>query len=90
MGIMLPSCEKPIIDEFPIMRSFYSESVGLPTVSLDSINSFSSKVNGYVSENPLAKEHHLYPKILDNIKSAKLKITLTIDDSWAGYDTIRF
>ena len=89
-SIMLPSCEKAIIDEYPIMRSYYVESVNLSNVTIDSIEAFGTKVDRYITDNPLAKEHHLYPKILENIHFARLNITITVDDSWAGCDTIRF
>ena len=89
-GILLPSCEKTATDSFPIMESFYTESKGLQTVSKDSVNRFSDKVNGYVVTNPQAKNHSKYKLIMDNIKDATLRLTIEVDDEWAGDTTITF
>ena len=89
-GILLPSCEKSATDSFPIMESFYTESKGLKTVSKDSVNRFSDKVNGYVVTNPQAKNHSKYKLIMDNIKDATLRLTIEVDDEWAGDTTITF
>ncbi|MCK8620876.1 hypothetical protein [Prevotella sp. E13-27] len=43
-----------------------------------------------VTQFPEEKEHHLYPKIQANIKSASLRITITGDTTWAGTTTIYF
>ena len=47
---------------YPEMEGFYVESCGLPTVTIDSVKSFSTKVNDYTSEYPESKEHSLYPE----------------------------
>ena len=86
----LTSCEKEVFDINPTMEAYYMESVQLPTVSLDSIKKFSSKVDGYVADNPLAKEHRRYPQILQNIKTASLRISITINDEWDGDTIIHF
>ena len=72
------------------MESFYTESKGLQTVSKDSVNRFSDKVNGYVVTNPQAKNHSKYKLIMDNIKDATLRLTIEVDDEWAGDTTITF
>ena len=84
-SFILPSCEKTVFDYSPQMEEFYVESQGLSTVTIDSVKSFSSKVDGFVTENPIAKEHEKYPLILDNIKAASLRITITCDTTWAGH-----
>ena len=89
LAIALPSCEKAA-DSFPIMESFYSESMTLQSVSADSVNRFSDKVNGYVSVNPKAKNHEKYQLIMDNIKDAILHISLVIHDEWEGDTTVTF
>lgn len=89
-SIILPSCEKAVIDEYPQMESFYVESKGLNFVTIDSVKSFSSKVDGFVTTYPLAKEHEKYPLIQANIKSASLRLTITVDTTWAGEETIHF
>ncbi len=91
LGISLPSCEKSAsAEDYPIMESFYKESVTLPLVTLDSVKAFSSKVDGYVTTYPLAKEHKRYSQIQDNIKAASLRLSISIDTTWAGEDSIRF
>ena len=81
------ACEKEVID---YMENYYTESMGLKSVGLDSVKSFSTKVNNYVTEYPEEKEHPLYPKIQANIKSASLRLTITIDTTWAGEEHINF
>jgi len=90
MGFMLPSCEKEVFDVSPTMETYYNESVQLPTVSLDSVTAFENKVNGYVTTYPQAKEHRRYEQILANIKAASLRLTITINDKWAGDTLIHF
>jgi hypothetical protein len=87
---MLPSCEKEVFDVSPQMESFYAESVQLPTVSLDSVKSFSSKVDGFTKAYPLALEHEKYPLIRQNIKAASIRLTIEIDTTWAGEKHINF
>ncbi len=84
---LLPSCEKEVFDVSPTMEAYYTESVQLPAQTLDSVRSFSSKVEGYTRIYPEAKEHQKYPLILSNIKAASLRLTITVNDEWAG-DTI--
>ena len=87
----MPSCEQSAsVDDYPIMETYYVESLNLPTVSLDSIKSFRKKVDGYVNQNPEAKNHRRYSMIQENIKAASLRITIDIDPTWAGEDSIRF
>ena len=88
---MAIGCENEAIGEgYPEMEGFYTESRGLPTVTIDSVKSFSTKVNDYTTEYPESKKHSLYPKIQANIKSASLRITLTCDTTWAGETYINF
>lgn len=89
--LMVMSCEKDVIGEgYPEMEGFYVEFCGLPTVTIDSVKSFTVKVNDYTTEYPESKEHSLYPKIQANIKSGSLRITITADTTWAGTTTIHF
>ena len=90
VGFLMPSCEKELTDDYPIMESFYTESITLPTVSIDSVTTFKNKVNGYVTTYPKAKEHRRYPQILENIKAASLRISITINDEWLGDTLINF
>ena len=86
----LTSCEKEVYDINPQMESFYMESVQLPSVTIDSVKSFSSKVDGFTRSYPWAVEHQRYPQIKENIKSASIRITLEVDTTWAGVDTYHF
>ena len=89
--LMGMSCEKDVIGEgYPEMEGFYVESCGLPTVTIDSVKSFTVKVNDYTTEYPESKEHSLYPKIQANIKSASLRITIACDTTWAGETHVNF
>ncbi len=89
--LMVMGYEKDVIGEgYPEMEGFYVESCALPTVTIDSVKSFSVKVNDYTTEYPESKEHSLYPKIQANIKSASLRITITCDTTWAGETHINF
>ena len=84
------SCEKEVYDINPQMESFYMESVQLPSVTIDSVKSFSSKVEGFTRSYPWAVEHQRYPQIKENIKSASLRISITINDEWDGDTIIHF
>lgn len=81
------ACEKEIVNH---MESLYKESMGLNNVSTDSIKTFSVKVNNYVAQFPEEKKNPLYPLILNNIQSAKLKITIIINDEWKDSTYIYF
>lgn len=87
---LFPSCEKEVFDVSPTMEAYYLESVKLPSVSLDSVQSFSSKVDGFTQSYPLALEHEKYPLIKENIKAASIRITIEVDTTWAGVDTYHF
>ena len=61
------------------MGEFYTESCGLKAVSTDSVKNFAVKVDNFVVKNPEAKQHSLYPKIVENIKASSLNFTFTFD-----------
>jgi len=66
MCCSLPSCEKSAsAEDYPIMESFYKESVTLPLVTLDSV-------------------------IMSNIKAASLRLSISIESTWAGDTVIHF
>ena len=89
-SFILPSCEKEVFDYSPQMEAYYVESKGLSAVTIDSVTLFKNKVDGFVATHPLAKEHKKYPLIQANIKSASLRITITVNDEWAGDTIIHF
>ncbi len=80
-------CEKDVVD---YMADYYQESLGLKNVSIDSVQTFSNKVENYVSINPEEKANPLYPKIVNNIKSAMVTITITIDGEWGDSIKIEY
>ncbi len=77
--LLMLGCEKDVVD---YMEAYYDESMGLQSVSIDSVKAFSNKVSTYVSEYPEEKQHPLYPKIQNNIKAAVIRITLEVDTTW--------
>ena len=81
------SCEKDVYDINPTMEAYYMESLKLPSVTLDSVQSFSNKLEVFTRSFPWAVEHKRYPQIKENIKVASIRINITINDEWDG-DTI--
>ena len=79
-----------LVDEFPIMETYYVESKALPSVTVDSVNHFISKFKGFIEANPRAKLHNKYQPIVDNIKGASLRIVITVDTAWLGDTTVCF
>ena len=90
MSWLFPSCEKEIFDVNPTMEDYFSESTRLGLVTIDSVQSFSNKVDAFTRAYPQALEHEKYPAIKENIKKASLRITITINDEWEGDTLIRF
>ena len=78
--VMLTACEKEIQFEFyPEMREYYTESCGLQAVGADSVLRFAVKGFDFVERNPDSKEHPLYPKVIENIKTAASGTSFTFD-----------
>ena len=73
VGASVSSCGDESTDR---MEAFYNESMGLQSVSLDSIMSFSNKVDKYAETFPNVIEHKRYPQIMENIRIATVKITI--------------
>ena len=89
--LFMVGCEKQVISEsYPEMKAFYTESCTLPAVTIDSVKTFSAKVDNYVANYPKSKSHSLYPKIQENIKAASLRITIECDTTWDGETHINF
>ena len=84
------SCEKEVFDINPTMEAYYMESIKLPSATIDSVKSFSSKVDGFTKSYPLALEHEKYPKIKEIIKAASLRLTIDVDTTWDVEKTIWF
>ena len=89
--LLMTACEKEVISEgYPEMEGFYIESCGLQVATIDSMKNFKGKVDNFTVEFPESKEHSLYPKIQANIKSASLRLNITINDEWDGETYINF
>ena len=84
------SCEKVVLETYPVLKTFYAESLGLSAVNTDSVKKFAVKVDDYASEYPDCKGNALYGKIQANIKIASLRITVEADTAWAGHTHIEF
>ena len=72
------------------MQAYYQESCALPQCTLDSVRCFSQKVNTFVTAHPAAQDDPVYPKIQDNIRTASLRLTITIRDEWDGETYINY
>lgn len=89
--LLVLGCEKQVVSEgYPEMEAFYTESCTLPAVTIDSVKTFSAKVDNFVANYPGSKSHSLYPKIRENIKSASLRIIIECDTTWDGETHINF
>ena len=72
------------------MEAYYTESVMLPSVTLDSVKLFRNKVDEFTKVYPQVKENKRYPMIQKNIRTASIRITLEIDTTWNGETHITF
>ncbi len=72
------------------MKDYFEESQGLSQASTDSVARFSKKVNEFTTRIPEAKNDPLYTRIQENIRLATLRITIKIEDEWAGEKVINF
>ena len=70
---LFAGCEKDVFDINPQMETFYAESLQLTSASVDSIKSFSYKVDGFTKSYPWAIEHERYPQIKENLRVAYLQ-----------------
>ena len=52
------------------MESFYRESSGLPSTSIDSVKRFADKFGNYIYRNPAEKSSELYQPTEDNLRRA--------------------
>ena len=84
------SCQDTSISR---MESFYRESSGLPSTSIDSVKRFADKFGNYIYRNPAEKSSELYQPTEDNLRRAAyvfgyrlnvLTIGITIDPEWEG------
>lgn len=84
------SCEHLEDPSHSILEDYFYESQGLKQVSNDSIRCFSEKVKTFANCTPSAKNDPLYTRIQENIRMATLRITIKIEDEWAGEKVISF
>ncbi|MBR5842198.1 MAG: hypothetical protein IKY64_06280 [Bacteroidaceae bacterium] len=80
------SCEREIdfFDVSPTMEAYYIESIDLPSVTLDSVKLFVSKVNNFTADHPEAYKHEKYPLICENVKRVTPQTYggLYVDTAW--------
>ena len=61
--LMVTGCEKDVIGEgYPEMEGFYTESCGLPEVTIDSVKLFSVKVDNYTDVYPYQRNTPYIPR----------------------------
>ena len=91
------SCEKEVYTSQ--MELFYNESQGLTKVSIDSIQTFTTKFGSYVQSYPESRQDEYIDPTLNNIRYAaslhgyqlvEIKATITINDEWDGENIIYF
>ena len=64
------------------MQAYYAESCNLGVAATDSVQRFSQKVDTFVTQHTDAKDDPLYPRIVDNIKSAWIRLNMNLGDDW--------
>ena len=67
---------------YPEMKAYYAESCNLGVAASDSIVRFRQKVDTFVAQHTDAKEDPLYSQIVDNIKSAWIRLNINLGDDW--------
>ena len=85
-AFLLQACEKdvsapPYADT---LQSYYIESTHLGEASVDSISTFTTKVNGLTAAWPEVREEKQYHQIVENIRQSFLTFHITIDGEWDG------
>ena len=88
--LIFASCESYEYPQNEVLKGYFEESKGLFQASTDSISRFSAKVNEFTTRIPEAKNDPLYTRIQENIRLATLRITIKIEDEWAGEKVISF
>ena len=88
--LFFASCESYEDPQNEVLKGYFEESKGLFQASTDSISRFSAKVKEFTTRIPEAKNDPLYTRIQENIRMATLRITIKIEDEWAGEKVISF
>ena len=88
--LFFASCESYEDPQNEVLKGYFEESKGLFQASTDSISRFSEKVKTFANCTPSAKNDPLYTRIQENIRMATLRITIKIEDEWAGEKVISF
>ena len=88
--LIFASCESYEYPQNEVLKGYFEESKGLFQASTDSISRFSAKVNEFTTRIPEAKNDPLYTRMQENIRLATLRITIKIEDEWAGEKVISF
>ena len=83
------ACEKELT-HYPEIVAYHAESKTLDVATSDSVGKFNVKVKAFVTSHPDATQDPLYPEIQKNIKANLLRLSLTINDEWAGDTTVHY
>ena len=97
---ILGSCQQ---EETPIsgMQQLYQESQHLNQASLDSIDSFTTKLGDYINAHPSVLEDELYESLINNInlslapygycvKVTTVNVSVKVETDWKGEKFINF
>ena len=86
-AFLLQACDKEVSSAPPYadtLQSYYIESTHLGEASVDSISTFTTKVNGLTAAWPEVREEKQYHQIVENIRQSFLTFHITIDGEWDG------
>lgn len=83
------------------MQQLYQESQHLNQASLDSIDSFTTKLGGYINAHPSVLEDELYEPLINNInlslaphgycvKVTTVSVGVKVETDWKGEKFINF
>ena len=85
------ACSKETsVSHYPEMQAYYAESCNLGVAATDSVQRFAQKVNAFVTLHTDATDDPLYDRICDNIQSAWIRISITINEDWDGDYNMNF
>lgn len=85
------ACSKETsVTHYPEMQAYYAESCNLGVAATDSVQRFALKVDAFVTQHTDATDDPLYDRICDNIQSAWIRISITINEDWDGDYNMNF
>ena len=72
------------------MQAYYAESCNLCVAATDSVQRFTQKFDAFVTQHTDATDDPLYDRICDNIQSAWIRISITLNEDWEGDYNMNF